>query len=133
MKASRGFLKPCFIVAAITAVAAAAAGLIVSGPAAAMWAAIGVAFVSLGFAASVWAIARAEKIDIRLTLMVALLTYTAKVIVYGAALWVVDALDEHAVLPVALGLGAGAVTWLCAQGIWLFRAKTLYVELDGET
>ncbi|WP_051325460.1 hypothetical protein [Glycomyces tenuis] len=130
MKAARGFLKPCSAVAGIAVVLAALIGLVVDGAGAAAGAAGGVALASLGFAASVWAVAGAEKIDLRLTLPVALLTYAAKLGVFGAALWAVESSGWDVLWPMALGIIGGALAWLTTQGIWLFNAKIPYIELD---
>ncbi|GAB3222121.1 hypothetical protein GCM10027447_08660 [Glycomyces halotolerans] len=130
MKASRGFLGPCLIVSAATAAAASAAALIADGPSGAVGAATGVVLAAGGFAGSVWAVAAAEKIDLRLTLPVALLTYMVKLALFGTALWAVRVTGWDVVWPMAFGIIAGALAWLIAQGIWLYRAKIPYIELD---
>jgi hypothetical protein len=111
-------------------VAAALAGLVVDGGAAALGAAAGVLLAAASFSVSVWAVAGAEKIDIRLTLPVALLTYGFKLVVIGAALWAVRSSGWDVVLPMAAGVVGGALAWLTTQGIWIFRAKIPYIELD---
>ncbi|MCH7231426.1 hypothetical protein L0U85_11280 [Glycomyces sp. L485] len=133
MKTARGFLKPCFAAAGIAVVLAAFIGLLVDGPAAAGGAAAGVALASLGFAASVWAVAGAEKIDFRLTLPVALVTYTVKLTVFAIALWAVKSTGWDVVWPMAVGIIGGAIVWLTTQGIWLYRAKIPYIELSDRT
>ncbi|WP_100446665.1 hypothetical protein [Glycomyces xiaoerkulensis] len=130
MKTSRGFLKPCFAVSGAALLAAAAIGLILDGADAAAGAASGVALAALGFAGSVWAVIGAEKIDIRLTLPVALVTYVVKLMLFAAVLGVVRFSGWEALWPMAFGIIGGAVTWLTTQGIWLYRAKIPYIELD---
>lgn len=112
-------------------VVAALIGLIADGSNAALGAATGVALASLGFAGSVWAIAGAEKIDFRLTLPVALITYTVKLALFGAALWAVEATGWDVMWPMAFGIIGGALAWLTTQAIWLYRAKIPYIELDN--
>ncbi|WP_460495398.1 hypothetical protein [Glycomyces tarimensis] len=116
--------------AGIATALAAVLGWIAEGPNAAAGAALGVAVVSLGFAGSVWAIAWAENIDLRLTLPVALLTYVVKLAVIGAILWAVRASGWDVVWPMAFGIIGGALAWLTTHGIWLYRAKIPYIELD---
>lgn len=116
--------------AGAVALLAALIGLVADGAVGAAGAAGGVVLASLGFAGSVWAVAGAEKIDLRLTLPVALLTYAGKLGLFGAALWVVESLVRAALWPMALGVIGGALAWLTTQGIWLLRAKIPYIELD---
>lgn len=130
MKLSRGFLRPCFAVAGMASVLAAVIGLITDGPNGAAGAALGVALASLGFAGSVWAIAGAEKIDLRLTLPVALVTYAGKLGLFGIALGIVKSSGWDVMWPMAMGVIGGALAWLTTQAIWLLRAKIPYIELD---
>lgn len=130
MKTARGFLRPCFAVAGIATVLAALIGAIADGADAAAGAALGVALASLGFAGSVWAVAGAEKIDLRLTLPVALVTYAGKLALFGVVLGIVKASGWEVMWPMAMGVIGGALAWLTTQGIWLLRAKIPYIELD---
>ncbi|HEX2144585.1 MAG TPA: hypothetical protein VHG10_08770 [Glycomyces sp.] len=130
MKAARGFLKPCFIVAGIAAVAAAAIGGLISGATGAWAAPAGVALAALGFAASVWAVAAVEKIDLRLTLPMALITYSVKLVAVLTALAAVQAIAPDALLPFACGIIGGAVAWLATQVVWAYMAKIPYIELE---
>ncbi|HEU5129529.1 MAG TPA: hypothetical protein VFU12_16220 [Glycomyces sp.] len=130
MRAARGFLRPCFAVAGIATVLAALVGLIADGADAAAGAALGVALTSLGFAGSVWAVAGAEKIDLRLTLPVALITYGVKLGLFGAVLGAVDSSGWEVMWPMAMGIIGGALAWLTTQAIWLLRAKIPYIELE---
>ncbi|MCC3764981.1 hypothetical protein K3N28_18130 [Glycomyces sp. TRM65418] len=130
MKTARGFLKPCFAVAGIAAVVAAVVGGITSGGTGAWAAPAGVALAALGFAGSVWAVAWAEKIDLRLTLPMALITYAVKLGIAFAALAAVRALLPDALTPFAFGIIGGAVAWLAAQVVWAYKAKIPYIELE---
>jgi hypothetical protein len=130
VKAARGFLRPCFAVAGAATALAALVGAVADGADAAAGAALGVALASLGFAGSVWAVAGAEKIDLRLTLPVALITYAGKLGLFGAVLGIVDASGWDVMWPMAMGVIGGALAWLTTQGIWLLRAKIPYIELD---
>lgn len=130
MKTARGFLKPCFAVAGIAAVLAAVVGWFTSGGTGAWAVPAGVALAALGFAGSVWAIAWAEKIDLRLTLPMALITYALKLAVALVALTVVRTLVPDALLPFAFGIIGGAVAWLATQVVWAYKAKIPYIELE---
>lgn len=131
MRTSRGFLKPCLAVAGVAAVVAALVGGVLDGVNGATGASTGVALAALGFTGSVWAIAWAEKIDIRLTLPVALVTYVFKLMLFAIVLGLVEMSPWDALLPMAFGIVGGAIAWLTAQGIWLYRAKIPYIELDN--
>ncbi|MFB9662109.1 hypothetical protein ACFQS3_05230 [Glycomyces mayteni] len=130
MRAARGFLKPCFAVAGIAAVIAAVAGWITAGGPGAWGAPAGVALAALGFAGSVQAVAAAEKIDLRLTLPMALITYAFKLVIAFFALWTVQSTAPNALLPFACGIVGGAVAWLATQAVWAYKAKIPYIELD---
>lgn len=130
MKIARGFLKPCFIVAGIATVIAAVVGGITSGATAAWAAPAGVALAALGFAGSVWAIALAEKFDLRLTLPMALITYSVKLAVVLTLLTIVNSAVPNALPPFAYGIIGGAVAWLATQVVWAYKAKIPYIELD---
>jgi hypothetical protein len=130
VKTARGFIKPCFAVAGIAAVVAAMVGWITSGGTGAWAAPAGVALAALGFAGSVWAVAWAEKIDLRLTLPMALITYAVKLGVALTALVLVRSLVPDALMPFAFGIIGGAVAWLSAQVVWSYKAKIPYIELE---
>jgi hypothetical protein len=130
VKTSRGFLKPCFAVAGIAAVVAAVAGWIAAGGTGAWAAPAGVALAALGFAGSVQAVAAAEKIDLRLTLPMALITYAVKLSIAFIALWTVQSTVPDALLPFACGIVGGAVAWLATQAVWAYKAKIPYIELN---
>lgn len=130
MKTARGFLKPCFAVAGIAAVVAAAVGWFTSGGTGAWAAPAGVALAALGFAGSVWAVAAAEKVDLRLTLPMALITYAVKLFLAFIALWTVQEAVPDALLPFAGGIVGGAVAWLATQAVWAYKAKIPYIELE---
>jgi hypothetical protein len=130
VKAARGFLKPCFAVAGIAAVVAAVVGGITSGIPGAWAAPAGVALAALGFAGSVGAIAWAENIDLRLTLPMALITYTVKLAAVLTVLTVVKAAAPDALPPFACGVIGGAIAWLATQVAWAYKAKIPYIELD---
>ncbi|SDD33356.1 hypothetical protein [Glycomyces harbinensis] len=132
MKIARGFLKPCFAVAAVVAVLAAVAGWITVGSAGAWAAPAGVALAALGFAGSVWAVASVEKIDLRLTLPMALITYAVKLMLVFAALWAVQSTVPDALPPFACGIIGGAVAWLTTQAVWAYKAKIPYIELSRD-
>jgi hypothetical protein len=129
VKTARGFLKPCFAVAGIAAALAAVVGWFTSGGTGAWAAPAGVALVALGFAGSVWAVAWAEKIDLRLTLPMALITYAVKLMLAFIALWTVQESVPDALLPFAGGVIGGAVAWLATQAVWAYKAKIPYIEL----
>jgi hypothetical protein len=130
VKTARGFLKPCFAVAGIAAVVAAVAGWIAAGGTGAWAAPAGVALAALGFAGSVQAVAAAEKIDLRLTLPMALITYAVKLSIAFIALWTVQSTVPDALLPFACGIVGGAVAWLATQAVWAYKAKIPYIELN---
>ncbi|THV42889.1 hypothetical protein [Glycomyces buryatensis] len=130
MRASRGFLKPCFIASGLALLVAVGLGWAFGGAVGAAGAGGGVALAALGFAGSVWAIAAAENIDVRLTLPVALLTYMIKLVLFGTALWAIDQFTPDALRPSAFGIIGGALTWLTVQVVWTFRAKIPYIELE---
>lgn len=133
MTHARGYLKPCFAVAGIAAALAAVLGGVFAGPAGAVAAFGGVALAALGFAGSVWAVLRAEKIDIRLTLPMALVTYAIKLAAAFTALAVVRALVPEALAPFGFGIVGGAVAWLVTQAVWAYRAKIPYIELGDRS
>jgi hypothetical protein len=124
------WLKPCFAVAGIAAAVAAIVGWITAGGVGAWSAPAGVALAALGFAGSVQAVAAAEKIDLRLTLPMALITYAVKLFLAFIALWTVQSTVPNALLPFACGIVGGAVAWLATQAVWAYRAKIPYIELD---
>lgn len=130
MKTARGFLKWCFAVAGVAAVIAAVVGWITAGGTGAWAAPAGVALAALGFAGSVWAVAWAEKIDLRLTLPMALITYAVKLGIAFIALWTVQEAAPDALLPFAGGIVGGAVAWLATQAVWAYKAKIPYIELE---
>jgi hypothetical protein len=133
MSAARGFLKPCFAVAGFTAVLAAVLGLILAGGSGAWAAPAGVALAALGFAGSALAVMKAEKIDIRLTLPMALVTYAIKLMVVFMALALVREIVPDALPPFAYGIVGGAVAWLAAQAVWAYKAKIPYIELGDRS
>ncbi|WP_030157661.1 hypothetical protein [Glycomyces sp. NRRL B-16210] len=130
MSRSKGFLKPCFAVAGIAAALAAVLGGIFAGGTGAWAAPTGVALVALGFAGSVWAVAAAEKIDLRLTLVMALVTYAVKLMIVFAALAAVKSHAPEALTPFAYGIIGGALAWLGTQAVWAYKAKIPYIELS---
>lgn len=130
MKNARGFLKPCFIVTGIAAVIAAVVGAITAGGTG-LWAVpAGVALAALGFAGSAAAVALAESFDLRLTLPMALITYSVKLALVLTILSIVKSAVPDALLPFAYGVIAGAVVWLATQVAWAYKAKIPYIELD---
>lgn len=130
MKNARGFLKPCFIVAGIAALMAAVIGAVTSGGSGAWAAPAGVALAALGFAGSAWAVALAETFDLRLTLPMALITYSVKLALVLTVLSIVKSAVPDALPPFAYGVVGGAVVWLATQVAWAYKAKIPYIELD---
>ncbi|SDL50191.1 hypothetical protein SAMN05216298_4114 [Glycomyces sambucus] len=130
MKSARGFLKPCFAVAGAAAVLAAVLGWVFAGAVGAWAAPAGVALAALGFAGSVQAVAAVERIDLRLTLPMALITYAVKLMIAFFALWTVKSTVPDALLPFAWGIVGGAVVWLATQAVWAYKAKIPYIELN---
>jgi hypothetical protein len=130
VKNARGFLKPCFIVAGIAALIAAVIGAVTSGGSGAWAAPAGVALAALGFAGSAWAVALAETFDLRLTLPMALITYSVKLALVLTVLSIVKSAVPDALLPFAYGVVGGAVVWLATQVAWAYKAKIPYIELD---
>jgi len=133
VKIARGFLKPCFAVAGIAAVVAAVVGGITSGSTAAWAAPAGVALAALGFAGSVWAVSLAEKVDLRLTLPMALITYSVKLALVLTILGIVKSTVPDALTPVACGIIGGALVWLATQVVWAYKAKIPYIELESRS
>ncbi|MEU6859051.1 hypothetical protein AB0B28_09310 [Glycomyces sp. NPDC046736] len=133
MKAARGFLRPCFIVSGIVAVLAAVIGWLWAGGPGAWATPAGVALAALGFAGSVAAVAYAEKLDLRLTLPMALITYTVKLAAALTALAVVKSTAPNALVPFACGIVVGAVAWLATQVVWAYKAKIPYIELGDRS
>jgi hypothetical protein len=133
MKAARGFLKPCSIVAVIAAVIAAVVGGITAGGTGAWAAPAGVALAALGFAGSAAAVALAETFDLRLTLPMALITYSVKLALVMTILSIVKTTVPDALLPFAYGVVGGAVAWLATQVVWAYKAKIPYIELDSRS
>ena len=131
MRAARGFLKPCFATAGAAAVVAAVAGALLGGVDGATGASAGAVLAALGFAGSVWAVVGAEKLDIRLTLPVALVTYVFKLMLFAIVLGLVEASPWDALLPMGLGIVWGAIAWLTTQAIWVYRVKIPYIELEN--
>lgn len=130
MKVSRGFLRPCFIVAGVATVIALVVGGITSGGTGAWAAPAGVALAALGFAGSTWAVALAEKFDLRLTLPMALITYSVKLALVMTILSIVKSILPDALLPFGYGVVGGAIAWLATQVVWTYKAKIPYIELD---
>ncbi|MDA1361515.1 hypothetical protein O1R50_17945 [Glycomyces luteolus] len=126
----KGFLKPCLLASAIAAVIAALVGGITAGGTAAWAAPAGVALAALGFAGSAAAVALAETFDLRLTLPMALITYSIKLALVLTVLSIVKAAVPDALLPFAYGVVGGAVAWLATQVAWVYKAKIPYVEFD---
>jgi hypothetical protein len=126
----KGFLKPCLLVSAIAAVIAAVVGGITAGGTAAWAAPAGVALAALGFAGSAAAVALAETFDLRLTLPMALITYSIKLALVLTVLSIVKTAVPDALLPFAYGVIGGAVAWLATQVAWAYKAKIPYVEFD---
>jgi hypothetical protein len=133
VKYARGFLKPCFIAAGIAAVVAAVIGGIAVGGTG-LWAApAGVALAAFGFAGSAAAVAFAETFDLRLTLPMALITYSVKLALVLTILTIVRTAVPDALEPFAYGVVGGAVVWLATQVVWAYRAKIPYIELDSRS
>ncbi|GAA2123005.1 hypothetical protein [Glycomyces algeriensis] len=126
----KGFLKPCLIAAAIAAVIAGVVGGITDGVTGAWAAPAGVALAALGFAGSAAAVALAETFDLRLTLPMALITYSIKLALVLTILSIVKTAVPDALLPFAYGVVGGAVAWLATQVVWAYKAKIPYIELD---
>lgn len=126
----KGFLRPCLLVSAIAAVIAAVVGGITAGGTAAWAAPAGVALAALGFAGSAAAVALAETFDLRLTLPMALITYSIKLALVLTVLSIVKTAVPDALLPFAYGVIGGAVAWLATQVAWAYKAKIPYVEFD---
>jgi hypothetical protein len=126
----KGFLKPCLLVSVIAAVIAAVVGGITAGGTAAWAAPAGVALAALGFAGSAAAVALAETFDLRLTLPMALITYSIKLALVLTVLSIVKTAVPDALLPFAYGVIGGAVAWLATQVAWAYKAKIPYVEFD---
>jgi hypothetical protein len=129
----KGFLKPCFIAAAIAASIAAVIGGITAGGTGVWAAPAGVALAALGFAGSAAAVAFAETFDLRLTLPMALITYSVKLALVMTILSIVKTALPDALLPFAYGVVGGAVVWLATQVVWAYRAKIPYIELDSRS
>ncbi|WP_205325213.1 hypothetical protein [Glycomyces sp. YM15] len=126
----KGFLKPCLIVAGIAAVIAAFIGGITAGGTGAWAAPAGVALAALGFAGSAAAVALAETFDLRLTLPMALITYSIKLALVLTILSIVKTAAPDALPPFAYGVIGGAIAWLSTQVAWAYKAKIPYIELD---
>jgi hypothetical protein len=133
MRIAVGFLKPCFAVAGAAAVVAAVTGWITAGGTAAWAAPAGVALAALGFAGSALAVMRVEKIDIRLTLPMALITYALKLTIVFAVLAAVRSAVPDALPPFAYGIIGGALAWLATQVVWAYKAKIPYIELSDRS
>jgi ATP synthase protein I len=129
----KGFLRPCFIAAGIAAVIAAVIGGITAGGTGSWAAPAGVALAALGFAGSAAAVAFAETFDLRLTLPMALITYSVKLALVMTILSIVKTVLPDALLPFAYGVVGGAVVWLATQVVWAYRAKIPYIELDSRS
>ncbi|MCD0442675.1 hypothetical protein LO763_03430 [Glycomyces sp. A-F 0318] len=133
MTTASGFLKPCSAVAGAAAVVAAVIGWIAAGGTGAWAAPAGVALAALGFAGSAVAVMKAEKIDIRLTLPMALVTYAIKLMIVFMVLATVRFAFPEALPPFAYGIAGGAVAWLAAQVVWAYKAKIPYIELGDRS
>ncbi|WP_025273863.1 hypothetical protein [Haloglycomyces albus] len=127
--AARGYLKLAWGVVSLVAVLGAAVAAIMTGPEAMVAFAFGALSVAVGFTVSVWAVAAAERVDIRLTLPVGLLTYALKLVAFGLVLWWVTNAFSSVLLDFGVGIILGALTWLTVQASWTYRAKIEYIEL----
>ncbi|MFC4335696.1 hypothetical protein [Salininema proteolyticum] len=127
---ARGFLKYCWVALTAAALIGAIVAFAVSGAASAAGVALGAAAVGLGFTGSAYAVSGAERIDVRLTLPVALITYAVKLVIFGAVLWWLSEAHSGLVLPFGTGVVMGAVVWLVTQSIWTYKVKLPYIELD---
>ena len=129
----KGFLKPCLLVSGIAAVIAAVIGGITAGGVGAWAAPAGVALAALGFAGSAAGVALAETFDLRLTLPMALITYSVKLALVLTILSIVKTAVPDALEPFAYGVIGGAVAWLATQVVWAYKAKIPYIELDSRS
>lgn len=88
---------------------------------------------AFGFAGSVWAVSLAEKIDLRLTLPMALITYSVKLALVLTILGIVKSTVPDALTPFACGIIGGALVWLATQVVWAYKAKIPYIELESRS
>ncbi|MDT5321311.1 MAG: hypothetical protein QOD88_3833 [Mycobacterium sp.] len=107
-------------------------GAVLWGGAGAAGAAAGVLLVAASYTASSVIIAWADSIDPRLVLPAGLMTYTLKFTLFGVLLAVLAGTGWAGLLPMGVGIIAGALGWTTAQAVWTWRAQIPYVEIDGQ-
>jgi hypothetical protein len=114
-------LPALLLAAAATLVAAAAVGWLARGGAGAVGAAVGVAVATASYLVSTLVIAWADAVRPALVLPLGLATYLVKLTVIGAVMIAIAASGWDGLVPMALGVVAGAVGWSAAQVWWVVR------------
>ncbi len=121
-------LRICWMVLGVGTGLLAVAGFVLSGAGAGVGALVGGTIVGAFFTVSAVAIARAGRINPRLTLPTALGTYFVKIVALGVVLTVVPQdgfLDRHWL---AAAVVVGLVCWLGAHLRYVWTVKIFYVD-----
>jgi hypothetical protein len=117
---------------AVLLVAGVGVGAVLWGGAGAVGLAAGVTLVAASYTVSSLIIAWADSIDPRLTLPAGLMTYALKFTLFGLLLAVLARTGWAGLLPMGVGIMAGALGWTIAQAVWTWHARIPYVEIDEQ-
>lgn len=100
------------------------------GAAGALGALAGVGLVALSYTLSSLVIAVTDLRARHLLMPVALGTYILKFAIIGVVMWLVAGADWGGLPWLGVLVIAGALVWVAAQAVWVWRAKIPYVEIE---
>jgi ATP synthase protein I len=106
-------------------------GWLTRGGADAAGVAAGVALVAASYTIGSVVIAWADSINPRLIMPIGLLTYVVKFALIGVVMALVAASGWAGLYAMGVSIIVAAVGWMVAQAWWTWRARILYVEIDG--
>jgi hypothetical protein len=120
------------LASAVLLVLGSAVGGLLRGGAGAAGAAAGVLLVAASYTVSSLAVAWADSVHPRLVMSVGLTTYAVKFLLIGVLMAAVAATGWAGLPAMGAGVIATVLGWTTAQAVWTWRARILYVEIDGQ-
>jgi hypothetical protein len=118
-----GFLKPALITSAAVLVGAAIVGGIVQGGPGAAGAAAGVALVMASYVISTAILARTDRVNPQMLVVVGMATYAVKFALLFLMIGWVSSLHWIGMKPMAVGVIVGVLAWTGAQIWWTYHAR----------
>ncbi len=129
MKSRLRHLPPAMLASALLLVVAVPAGALLRGPAGAWGAAAGVALVVVSYVISGLSVAWADLVNPRLVMVVGLLTYALKFILFGIALAALARAGWPGLAPMGVTVIVAVVVWTGTHMWWTLRAPNPYLSL----